>query len=913
VSAKPWHSLPIADVHAALKTGPEGLASSEVRDRQERHGPNVLPRHEVDGPLVILWRQINSPLIWVLLASSGIAIALGKGTDGAVVFAVVAVSGVIGFVQEYRASLEIEGLRGMVPELATVRRDGRLATVRAAELVPGDVVLLAPGDKVPADLRLFVAKRLRIEEAALTGESVPAEKGIDVVADNAPLGDRRGMGFGGTLVTSGASEGVVVAIGKDTELGRISALMHGTTALQTPLTKALADIGHAITVAILCIAAVVLAIGTWRAVAAGIPLPEALKNSLVFGIALAVGAVPEGLPAIVTIALAIGVRRMAARRAVIRKLPAVETLGSTTVICSDKTGTLTRNEMTVRELWVVDLGELRVEGIGYAPIGRFLDEEGRVLATMSKSTRSLLEAATLCNDAELERKGEQWVISGDPTEGALVVVAAKAGLGAREVREACPRLDVLPFESENQFMATLHPGPRQRRLLVKGSPESVFARCVQVPDEAHAMTRRLATTGQRVLAIAEAPWGDDDAELSPENVRSLTLLGLAAMIDPPREEAIAAVAACRSAGITVKMITGDHKDTARAIGDQLHLGGNAAALTGTELSILDHEGLETVAERTSVFARVAPEHKLKLVRALQSRGHVVAMTGDGVNDAPALKQANIGLAMGITGTAVAKEAADVVLVDDNFASIVAAVEEGRRVYDNLVKSLAFVLPTNLALAFVMIYAMLFLPFDPHTRSLLLPIQPTQLLWINLVATIALALPLAFEAKEPDVMTRSPRDPKAPVLSAFVLRRTVLVALLIAAGSIVWFQWELDRSLALGVEPAWARAKAQTVAVTTIVMFQIFYVLHCRSLRDSMLRIGVFTNPWIFVGIGGLLLLQAGYVYLLPVQQVFGSAPLDLRELGLASAMGATILPAISLEKWALPRLARLRTGPGTSR
>ena len=780
----------------------------------------------------------------MLLVSSGIAVALGKVTDGLVVLAVVVLNSLIGFVQEYRASRAIEALRSMVPEYATVLRDGERHSLPVADLVPGDLVLLASGDKVPADLRLVAVKNLRIEEAALTGESVPVEKSVDPVAGDSAIGDRSSMAFGGTLVTYGTATGIVVTTGARTELGRISTLLQETTALETPLTRALGTIGRYIAVAIVAISAVILTIGVLRATGAGLPLAESLRETLIFAIALAVGAIPEGLPAIVTISLAIGVQRMARRHAIVRKLPAVETLGSTTVICSDKTGTLTRNEMTVVEVWTPAGGPCQVEGVGYAPEGGFRRGQGEPGAAPEDVRRLLLDAA-LCSDATLHRRSGSWAITGDPTEAALVVAAEKSGVAVEEARRRHARRDAIPFESENQFMATLHETPEGGgRAIVKGAPEVVLHRCGDGPDgldlaALHAEVERMASGGMRVLALAERSLDRPAQQLSVDDVAGgLRFLGLVGMIDPPRPEAVSAVMACQKAGIAVKMITGDHKATAQAIGQQLGLANAGTAVAGASLDGLAPDRLREVAEATSVFARVAPEHKLMLVRALQAQGQVVAMTGDGVNDAPALKQANIGVAMGITGTAVSKEAADVVLTDDNFATIVAAVEEGRRVYDNLIKSLAFVLPTNLGLALILIYAVLFFPFDPHTRLLLLPIEPTQILWINLVAAVALALPLAFESKEADVMQRPPRDPQAPVLSRFVLRRTVVAALLMTAGAVGVFLWEFGHYLGQGAAPPLALAEAQTMAVTTVIMFQVFYLQNSRSLRDSVWRIGL---------------------------------------------------------------------------
>jgi Ca2+-transporting ATPase len=904
-----WHTVAATDVLLGLESGADGLSDDEAARRLATFGPNTLERVSAEGPLTILWRQIDNPLIWVLLASSALAIVLGKVTDGLVVLAVVVLNSLIGFVQESRASRAIEALRDMVPEFATALRSGRKETVPIHELVPGDVVVLASGDKVPADLRLIASRSLHIEEAALTGESVPAEKNVDPVAADAGIGDRSCLAFGGTLVTYGTGSGVIVATGGRTELGRISTMLQETTNLETPLTRALASIGSMITVAIVVVSAVILGIGMWRAHLAGVPLGEAARETLMFAIALAVGAIPEGLPAIVTIALAIGVQRMARRRAIVRKLPAVETLGSTTVICSDKTGTLTRNEMTVQEVWTPLDGACRVEGVGYAPTGGFIAAGATDAGEAPANVRALLEDAALCSDATLQRAGESWTIQGDPTEAALVVAAEKAGVSVEHARRSHARVDAIPFESENQFMATLHRGDgRPSRVLVKGAPEALMRRCVGGPqeiDEAamHAEVERMAAQGMRVLAIAEKDWTHPHERLEHSDVeRGLRFSGLVGMIDPPRSEAVAAVAACQRAGIVVKMITGDHRATAQAIGAQLGLDTATGAISGVALARMSDEELRRAAVESNVFARVAPEQKLALVRALADQRHVVAMTGDGVNDAPALKQANIGVAMGITGTSVSKEAADVVLTDDNFATIVAAVEEGRRVYDNLIKSLAFVLPTNLGLAFILIYAVLFFPFDPTTRLLLLPIQPTQILWINLVGAVALALPLAFEAREPDVMTRPPRRPDEPILSPFVVRRTLIAAVLMTAGAVGLFQFEYWHYLGKGVGESKALAEAQTLAVTTVVLFQCFYLLNCRSLRDSAREIGFFSNPWIFVGIAALLLLQAAYIYAPPMQAIFGTAPLDARDLLLATAAGAVILPVIGIEK----RLARRR-------
>ena len=898
IATTSWHSLSREVVLDQLESSDEGLSTAEAARRLEVHGRNVLERVSKDGPLVILWRQINNPLIWVLIGSGFLAVALGKVTDGSVVLAVVVLNSIIGFVQEYRAGKAIEALRGMVPEFTNAMRDGHVAVVPVAELVPGDVVMLASGDKVPADVRLLAVKNLRIEEAALTGESVPTEKSVDPVAADASLGDRTSVAYKGTLVTYGTATALVVVTGAKTELGRISKMIEEATELITPLTRALESLGKIITVAILVVSAVILAFGVYRAVEAGVAVGQALRETLIFAIALAVGAIPEGLPAIVTIALAIGVQRMAARRAIIRKLPAVETLGSTAVICSDKTGTLTRNEMTVHALWTPEDGSISVDGVGYEPTGTFTLSDGT--HELTPSIKRLLENASLCNDGTLEKGETGWHITGDPTEGALVVAAEKAGIEVRVLRKHMIRKDAIPFESENQYMATLHADEWTSRVVVKGAPEILARRCATVEGtklDLGPRVNELATKGMRVLAVAEKTWTKEGFELTEEDVeKGLTFSGLVGMIDPPRPEAIEAVRACHKAGILVKMITGDHEGTARAIGAQLGLADDVKAMQGKALPKLSDKELHEAVDQTSVFARVAPEHKLLIVKTLQENGHVVAMTGDGVNDAPALKQANIGVAMGITGTSVSKEAADIVLTDDNFATIVAAVEEGRRVYDNLVKSLAFVLPTNLGLAFILMYAVMFLPFDPVSKALLLPVLPTQLLWINLVAAVALALPLAFEAKEVNVMSRPPRSPKAPIMGKLVVRRTILASVLMTIGAVGLFQLVHGGGLGTGAGDH-TLAEAQTMAVTTVIFFQVFYLMNCRSLRDSVFKIGFFSNPTIFLGIGITLALQAAFIYAPPLQAVFGTTALDAKELGLSFLAGVVTLPIITLEKW----------------
>jgi magnesium-transporting ATPase (P-type) len=896
---------------AALGSSQSGLLSTEAAARLASYGPNVLPRAGREGPLKLIWRQIKSPLIYVLIASAAIAIALGKVTDGAVVLGVVVLNTLIGFLQEYRAGKAIEALIDLVPENATVLRDGSSTVVSADKLVPGDVVLLASGDKVPADMRLLSLKNLHADESPLTGESVPVSKHTDVCPTESAVADRRCMVHGGTLITTGTAMALVVATGQATELGRISSMLREATELETPLTRSMARVAGTLTLAIGAVAVAIVLIAKVRGYTA--------IEALLAGISLAVAAIPEGLPAIITIALAIGVQRMARRRAVIRKLPAVETLGSTGVICSDKTGTLTRNEMTVQGLWTPASGFYEVTGVGYAPVGD-LKRGGEVLREPPADVSDLLRAAALCNDARLLRpEGKGFSTTGDPTEGALVVAAEKLGLDTEALRRDFPRRDAIPFESEHKYMATLHDHPADgQKILLKGAPEVVLARCDRLAGGAPldrskvlAHVEQLASHGMRVLAVARCAREERIEDLTDAHVaEGLELLGLEGMIDPPRPEAIEAIEACKSAGIVVKMITGDHHATAKAIGIELGLvSKDGEVVTGHELSSMSPAKLEEVARRVNVFARVAPEHKIRLVRALQATGEVVAMTGDGVNDAPALKQANIGVAMGITGTAVSKQAADIVLTDDNFASIHAAVEEGRRVYDNLIKALAFVLPTNLGEALFILIAVMFFPIV--NGQPLLPIEPVQILWINLVATVTLSLPLAFEAKEPNLMSRPPRSPQEPILSRFVLFRTALVAMLMAIGGVGLFLYEYYEQLRAGAPMDLALREAQTMAVTTVVLFQVFYLINCRSLRGSVLKIGLFSNPLVYVGIGALLLLQFGYVYLPFMNTLFGSAPLGPHDLLKSALVAMTVLPVIGIEKWWHARRSSRHT-PGES-
>jgi Ca2+-transporting ATPase len=909
IKIEQFHALDYQQVLESLESSHLGLTVAEAKKRLSLYGLNKIKKKKGDSALKLLWRQINNPLIWVLLGSSTLAVLLGKITDGVVVLSVVVINTIIGFIQEFKAGKAIAALSDMVPENATVLRDGKYIMISVSEIVPGDIVQLAAGDRVPADMRLIQQKNVTVEEAALTGESLPSQKSVAPVNQNAVLGDRKCMVYSGTLVTSGTATAVVVSTGMSTELGKISDMLSETTDLETPLTQKLAVIGKYLTIGIIALTLIIMVIGTIRANAHGIAMAIALKDSLIFAIALAVGAIPEGLPAVVTIALAIGVQRMAKRKAIIRKLPAVETLGSTTVICSDKTGTLTRNEMTVNELWTSQ-HQIQLTGVGYNPTGTFLSNN-QEMHTIPEAIQTLLKNAVLCSDATIKLEGSSFSITGDPTEVALIVAAAKARYIANELNDVQPRIDVIPFDSENQYMATLV-GKENPLIIIKGAPEVIAKRCSEHfggfsmdAQLINSQIERFGAKGMRVLAVAQKLAVANQNTLTEDDTKSgFTFIGLFGMIDPPRTEAMEAIKKCHDAGIVVKMITGDHKATARSIGMELGLSDNGDVVEGVELATMDDEKLNQVVNKTNIFARVAPEHKLRLVKALQKNNHIVAMTGDGVNDAPSLKQSNIGVAMGITGTSVSKESADIVLADDNFSSISAAVEEGRRVYDNLLKSLAFLLPTNLGLAFILIYGIMFFPINPLTHELLLPMLPTQLLWINLIAAITLALPLAFEVKEPNVMKRPPRKPEAPLFNAFITFRVFFVSILMTIGTILLFNWEYSNQLSLGVSAANALEKAQTIAVTFVVMFQIFYMINCRSLKSSVLKIGVFSNKTVFVGIASILLLQGLFIYTPFFQKFFGTTALELNDVLLTIGTGFLIFPIIWIEKVLLAHFAK---------
>ncbi len=860
------HGLAGHEVVLLLETDRQrGLTAAEASRRLHQFGPNELPQTQTAGPLRRFLRQFQHPLIYVLIAAGTITLALGAVVDSVVIFGVVLINSVIGFLQESKAEGALDALRATVRTEARVVRDGQARTAMSEELVPGDLVIVEAGDKVPADLRLLDHAELQVDESALTGESVPVVKDEVVLPPDTAVADRRNMLYSATLVTHGTGSAIVVATGAQTELGEIHRLVGDADTLDTPLTRKLAWFSKVLTVVILALAALTFLIGLWRG--------ENATEMFTAAVALAVGAIPEGLPAAVTVTLAIGMSRMARQRAVIRRLPAVETLGSTTVICTDKTGTLTENEMTVRQVWS-DGGALHLSGSGYSTNGQLVDDTGTPVDTATnEALRWTLLAGALCNDAQLSERDGGWQMVGDPTEGALLIAAAKSGLNVDLERRGLPRIATVPFSSDRQYMASLHRAAANDPcfVLAKGATERIVALCgaqmdatgAERPldrDDVLATAESMAEGGLRVLATARGRLQDVREFDEDMLLGCLVLTGLQGMHDPPRAAATAAIAACHTAGIDVKMITGDHAGTARAIAEQvgvIDVDHGGPVLLGTDLNELEGAAYAAAVESARVFARVSPAQKLRLVEALQERGHVVAMTGDGVNDAPALRQADIGVAMGHAGTEVAKEAADMILTDDDFATIEGAVEEGRGVFDNLTKFIVWTLPTNMAEGLVILVAILL--------GAALPISPVQILWINMTTAVALGLMLAFEPKEPGIMTRPPRDPRRPLLTGALVVRILLVSALLVGGSWWLFEWESANGASL--------AEARTVAVNVFVVVEAFYLFSCRSLTHAAWSIGLFSNRWVLVGVACQAIGQLAITYLPAMNELFGTAPI----------------------------------------
>ncbi|MBU3729496.1 MAG: HAD-IC family P-type ATPase [Phycisphaerales bacterium] len=905
-----WHALHADEATRRLVSDATvGLAPPEAVRRLARDGPNRITARRATPWWRLALAQFNAPLVYLLVVAGIVTMVLGEYVDSAVIMGVVLVNAIVGFIQEQRAVKAIDALARSMSIETTVIRGGQRCRIDASALCIGDVVVLEPGDRVPADARVVQARDLKVDESMLTGESKAVSKSAVATAGDTVLADREGMSYAGSLVVRGSGRAMVVSIADDTEIGRISGLIASAEEIATPLTRKIAAFSTLLLWVILVIAGLAFGLGVMR----GEPMAEMFKAA----VALAVGAIPEGLPAAVTIMLAVGVSRMASRRAIIRKLPAVEALGSVTVICSDKTGTLTRNEMTVAAV-VAGGTRFDVTGAGYEREGSFQCGGVPVDVADCPALGGAIASAALCNDASLTRDSAGVPgIQGDPTEGALVVAAAKAARSApalepTALQERWPRIDAIPFESDRQWMATLHQdrhGPT-RIVHVKGALERVLAMCRNggmsaadggvVPldaDSAHAAARELSARGLRVLAMASMPWTGHALDERSLESGGLVLQGIAGMLDPPRDEAMLAVKACTDAGVRVKMITGDHAGTAGSIarmmgigeggtGERAGVAGGTAVLTGADLAAITDADLPDTVERTAVFARMTPEQKLRLVRALQSRGHVVAMTGDGVNDAPALRQADVGVAMGQAGTEVAKDAADIVLADDNFATIEAAVEEGRSVFSNLTKFIAWTLPTNVGEGLVILMAILL--------AWPLPILPVQALYINMFTSVLLGIPLVFERKDPDIMRRPPRDPRRPLMTFELFMRTGLMSLLLCVGAMTMFHLELERGM--------GEAVARTAAVSVIVIGEMFYLFPSRALLRPAWSVPVLSNMWLWAGIAAMLGVQLVFSEWSVANALFHSAPMDATAWLRVAAMGLGMGVVVETEK-AIRRMA----------
>jgi len=883
VQGPAWHGLPASDVLERLDVDPRrGLDDAAARRRLEEHGRNRLPEEQRESALIRFLKQFHNVLIYILIAAAVFTAFLGEWIDTGVILAVVLVNAIIGFVQEGKAEQALEEIRRMLSLEADVIRNGHRRRIDAEELVPGDIVLLESGDRAPADLRVIQAREVRLEEAALTGESEPVRKSAEPVAEDALLGDRTSLVFSSTMLTSGQMRGVVIATGAETEIGRIGEMVSRVEKLTTPLLQKIDGFGKVLSTIIVGLGAVLFLLG-W------LLRGFSVTDMFLVVVSFAVAAIPEGLPAILTITLALGVQRMGRRNAILRRLPAVETLGSVTTICSDKTGTLTRNELTAGRVLLPD-ALLEVTGGGYSTDGAitFAGEaagRGKVNDAGVDGLEALARAAVLCNDGDVSATADGHPrAEGDPLDAALVVLGRKAGLDTEEVRARYERLDAIPFESANRYMATLNQDPDGGRTIhVKGAPERVLEMC---PDADSAAWKgridEVAAQGYRMIALAHGDAGDRTA-LADGDLEGLHLLGVVGLMDPPREEAVEAVAKCQRAGIRVVMITGDHALTAQSIGARLGIGDGAQVVTGREIEAADDDGVAAIVREHDVIARASPEHKLRLVRALQSMDEVVAMTGDGVNDAPALKQADIGVAMGIKGTEAAKSAAEMVLADDNFASIEVAVEEGRTVYDNLKKTILFILPTNGAEALMVVAAVAFAMAE-------LPMTPVQILWVNMVTAVTLALALAFEPTEPNIMDRPPRARDEPILSRYLLSRISYVSVIVAAACLTLFLLELQA----GAHPD----RARTIAVNALVTAEAFYLFNCRFVWRSSMGMRSFRgNNAVLIAVGILVVLQLSFTYLPIMNTWFGTAPITALDWLWCILLGMAVFSVVEAEKW----------------
>jgi len=890
VNKEKWYSLSEQNVLNILDTSiSKGLSEKEAQDRIERYGKNILPEGKKQNLFMRFIKHFNDVLIYVLLVSAVITASLGHFVDTAVIVVVVIINALIGFFQENKAEKALEGIKNMLSLKAHVIRDGKRLEIDSSEVVIGDIVLISPGDKIPADMRLLRADNLKLEESPLTGEATSVDKNTYILKEDVVLGDRDNMVFSGTTVSSGTGLGVVVATGEDSEIGKINKLMSEVEQMETPLLKQTSNFGKKVAVVIVVIAILVYVFGHY--------LREYTSSELLLSvIGLAVAAIPEGLPAILSIILAIGVQNMAKRNAIIRNLPSVETLGSVSVICSDKTGTLTKNEMTVQDVITAD-EDYKVTGTGYSPHGQFIKDEKEVNVSEDKVLLETIKVFKICNDSSLnEDENGNWSIKGDPTEGSLLTLSEKANIDSSNLY----RESTIPFDSEYKYMATLVNHNDEKIIYIKGAPDRLFdiAKLQETKDGLVEFNKdkwedkmgALTETGQRVIGAAYKKVSNEIASITQEDLRTdIVFLGLAGIIDPPREEAIEAIKECAEAGITVKMITGDHIGTAKAIGKQMGILNADLAIEGSYIEKMSEKELRRAAIKYNIFARTSPEHKLKLVKALQDEGIICAMTGDGVNDAPALKKADVGIAMGIKGTEVTKDASEMVLVDDNFKTIVNAVEEGRRVYDNLKKTILFILPTNGAESFLIIASILF--------GTMIPLNPVQILWVNMVTSVTISLALAFEKMEKGAMKRPPRVAKAPLLDKYFIWRILFVSVIIGGGTLFMNVNLLNRGYDIDV--------VRTITLQTIVITQMFHLFNSRSIRDFAFDKNFFSNKAVFIVSGLLIVLQLSITYIPFMNTIFNTVPLALSYWRFPIAMGVIVFVIVEIEKFIMRKLDKI--------
>ena len=896
----PWHSFSVEETFEELKTSDEGLTYDEVENRLKQYGANELQEEKHTTKLALLINQLKNPLIGVLIAASLISLFVAHFIDAIVIAAVIIINTAIGFFQEYKAETALKALKSMAgPETRVIRKCPRPdecveVKIKAKDIVPGDIIVLESGDKVPADSRIFRAVNLEVDESMLTGESHAISKNIESLPDSTPVADRDNMLFSGTIIVQGRGRATVVATGCKTEIGKIAELIKGTERVETPIQKRTKDLSKKLGLFALVASSLVFGLAILR----GFNFLE----TFLFALATSVSAIPEGLPAVLTVTLAVGVNRMAKRNALIRKLQAVDTLGSATAICTDKTGTLTTNEMTVRKVYIDDK-IIDVSGYGFNPEGKFEYKGQEIDVSDSQSLSMLLKIAVLCNDSRLKHIESEdrvhWEIKGDPTEGALVVAAAKAGLSKEKLESDCSRIDEIPFDSKERYMATFHQETDDTvRVLLKGAPETVLAFCNKIQENESIIelteerkkqllevSTNLAGQALRMLAMAYKTIKPERVDRTKKALKqksvNLVFVGFAGMIDPPRNEAKSAIALCKRAGIRVIMATGDHKLTAEAIAREIGIAGTSGALTGIDLDKLSDEQLDSKIGETTVFARVSPTHKFRIVEALRRQGHIVAMTGDGVNDAPALKAAEIGIAMGITGSDVTKETADMVLTDDNFASIISAIEEGRVIFENIRKVVKYLISTNTGEIITILAALILLPNAPLIFS------AVQILWINLVTDGLLVIPLALEPKEKDVMDAPPRKPKERIINREMILNIIFIGSFMAIGTLYLFANELNSGEII---------KAQTLAFVTIAIFQVFNALNCRSQRLSLFKLSILKNKYLLISIFASFSLQVLVTELPFFQLAFGTTSLSVFEWIIVVIVASSVFWADEVRK-----------------